>query len=336
MRAVVGLGVGARRSSRRAWLLLAMVLAPCSAHAQADDEAEAYQALIDEAVVEFRDQRFAEARALLWRAHHLSPSARTWRGIGVASFELRDYAIAHRALSAALADERRPLTEEQRAEVEALLERTRRFLGAYRPVVRPPSAELFVGGQPAELEEDGRLLLPLGTHAVTARARGYRDASQTLLVQGGEDAELVLALEPDDAPPADPPPRSAAHARPPAPEAEAAPRATPERDAAIVLFVSGGVLGAGAIGLGAGLWPDRQAELDLCDAATARGDVCANRGQLATERDVVIATTVATASLAGAFLALGAIFASLDQGTTGGAALRCVPAGPGLTCHARF
>jgi len=61
-----------------------------------------------DAVAEYEAGHYQEARALFRQAHEKSPTARTLRGIGMASFELRDYVEATRALTASLRDVRPP------------------------------------------------------------------------------------------------------------------------------------------------------------------------------------------------------------------------------------
>ena len=66
-------------------------------------ESRQYTSLLEEAVSEYDARRYEEARALFRKAHDISPNARTLRGIGMASFELREYVEALRALEGALA-----------------------------------------------------------------------------------------------------------------------------------------------------------------------------------------------------------------------------------------
>jgi hypothetical protein len=80
-------------------------------------ETQAYRSLISDAAAEYDAKHFAEARALFRRAHELEPSARTWRGIGMAAFELRDYVKSLRALEASLVDSRLPLIGSERDQV---------------------------------------------------------------------------------------------------------------------------------------------------------------------------------------------------------------------------
>jgi hypothetical protein len=63
------------------------------APAKADDTLAplAYRETIAEALEEYQAQNYLEAYALFARAHALWPSARTFRGLGVVSFELHRY-----------------------------------------------------------------------------------------------------------------------------------------------------------------------------------------------------------------------------------------------------
>ena len=67
-----------------------------------------YQELIRQALEESSANRWAEARVFFRQAHEAFPNARTERGIGMVSFELRDYTDAVRHLTRALDDPRRP------------------------------------------------------------------------------------------------------------------------------------------------------------------------------------------------------------------------------------
>src|SRR5689334_12069641 len=92
-------------------LVLAVLLAPTAGAAQdeTDGAPEGYEALIEAALTEFGAGHWEEARALFRQAHASFPNARTLRGMGMASFELRDYPEALGELGAALTDDRRPL-----------------------------------------------------------------------------------------------------------------------------------------------------------------------------------------------------------------------------------
>jgi len=155
-----------------------------------------YRDVVGRAVVEFDAGRWAEARALFLRAHQLWPSARTLRTLGMTSFELRAYAQALTELQAALDDPRRPLSDEQRAQVSTLIDQARAFVGRYQVAVTPSTAELLVDGAPRALAADGVLLLEVGRHELRARASGYSELVRTLDVLGREDETLALELRP--------------------------------------------------------------------------------------------------------------------------------------------
>jgi hypothetical protein len=213
-----------------------------------------YRLIVEHAVVEFDAGRFAEARALFLRAHEMWPSARTFRVLGMTSFELRNYVSALRALTAALADARRPLSDEHRREVEALIEQTRVFVGRYRLELTPATARLRVDGNAAQREIDGSLLLGVGHHELLASADGHAPLRRQLFVEGRDDRTLVLELVPLSA---SPPPAASTEDRPAAPPpaqpaAPAAVTADPSpRDSGFELWPwmlgAGGAIGATAL-----------------------------------------------------------------------------------------
>src|SRR6185369_15657579 len=129
-------------------LIVGIVAARPRVVAAQEAETPQYRGLLSEAVAEYDARRYEEARALFRRAHEIAPNARTLRGIGMASFELREYVEALRALEGSLVEQRRPLTAPQRQQVEGLLERTRAFVGRFVLHLTPPDANLRVDGAP--------------------------------------------------------------------------------------------------------------------------------------------------------------------------------------------
>ena len=125
-------------TARRLVLLsLSLLFAPASVRAQdaidpvATAESPEYAAAIDAALSEFQARRWPEARAHFRRAHALSPNARTLRGIGMASYEMADYAAAYEALEGALTNTTRPLTEDQHTQVLTLRDRALALIGRF-------------------------------------------------------------------------------------------------------------------------------------------------------------------------------------------------------------
>lgn len=157
-------------------------------------EPAGYRALIGEALAEFDRGHAAEARALFMRAHAVNPSARTLRGIGLASFELRDYPAAIDYLSQSLASSVNPLGGTLRESTELLLERARGYVGLYRLKLSPLTARLWLDG--ALTAPQPELLLDVGTHELVVEAHGFLSARHTVRVNGGEDHALEIALVP--------------------------------------------------------------------------------------------------------------------------------------------
>jgi membrane protein implicated in regulation of membrane protease activity len=182
----------------RGWLLISVTcVSAVSAHVAAqaaDGGAQDYAHVISDALREFDAGHYEEARALFLRANELQPSARTMRALGFCEFELRHYVAADRWLRAASADQRNPLTSEQRSDVERTLERIRTFVGRYHVQCDPASAKLELDGQSVTLDADGSLLLEVGEHVWTASAPEHASVTEHIDVRGGEDTTLRIAL----------------------------------------------------------------------------------------------------------------------------------------------
>ena len=178
------------------WFCALAFVRPGRAEAQADGEAQSgeYRELIDQALSEFKHKNWPEARVLFRRAHELTPSARTQRGIGMVSYEMRDYVNAVTALSAALVDQRQALTDSQRKECEVLLTRSRTFVGSYALKLEPSQADVTLDGAQLVRDSEGHVLVSFGEHSLRATAPGFQDSVSKLVVQGGEQGELRVML----------------------------------------------------------------------------------------------------------------------------------------------
>lgn len=251
-----------------------------------------YRDTINAAVAEFAAGHHAEARALFRQAHGMYPNARTLRGIGMCAFELREYAEAVRALGAALLDPRRPLNAEMTAQVQAALARANAFVGRYEVEV-PEGALLFVddSAAPTSLEEDGSLLLSLGTHVVTTRRGSTTLADVRVEVRGGERERLELVPATTQASP----PPVIAHPIEPAPT-------PPDFAPSIAVLATGSVLTLGGLAtFFAGL-----AESDRVSGAAAGTAWSSLEGSY--ERAPILQGLGMTAAIAGAgMLVLGVL-----------------------------
>jgi tetratricopeptide (TPR) repeat protein len=170
----------------------ALVLA-MTTPARGDAGVQEYDAVIREAVREFDESHWEEARALFKRAHAQRPSARTWRGLGITAFELRQYVGAIHELESALGDPRKPLTEAQRRDVQALLVRARGFVSVLRLRVHPSGARVLLDGEP--LSADEACLNP-GAHALDVQAEGHLARTSQLNLEAGAQEMLEISLLP--------------------------------------------------------------------------------------------------------------------------------------------
>lgn len=296
--------------------------------AQDPTESSQYHAMLEEAVSEYDAHRYEEARALFRRAHEISPNARTLRGIGMASFELREYVEALRSLEASLTDKRRALTPTQRQQVEALIERTRAFVGRFFLKLSPKDTLVRVDGAPAVIETDGSLLLSFGRHALTAEAPQSIAESREVNVIGGERQELSFQLRPE-APPAVAVKTAAGEGGvPPA----AAGDGSSASSGAPYWFAGAGVLAGGAIG--SYFWSRHESDqLQQCDQATAMGGVCHNRGSISTNHNVALGVAIGAGVAALAAGVIGTVVWSTNGKPESGTALACLPTPGAVNCE---
>lgn len=190
---------GSARRLLRGLLLVSLcggllALTPPGARAQEGAEDAVYKDLIEQALSEFKHKNWQEARVLFTRAHERNPNARTLRGMGVVSYEMRDYVNAMVNLKAALDDSRQPLTDAQRKECEGLLARAQTYVGVFALKVEPQDALVLLDGAAPNRNGEGQLLVPFGEHVISASAPGRQASSTRLNVQGGERGEIALML----------------------------------------------------------------------------------------------------------------------------------------------
>jgi len=287
----------------------------------------AYRKLVEEGLAEYDARHFEEARSLFRRAHEISPNARTFRGMGMTSFELRDYVSAVHNLAAALKDEHKPLSAEQRERTQDLLDRSRMFVDLYTLTVSPPSARVLVDGRAPEYEADGTLMFGFGSHTVEVRARDMVTRTLPVNVKGGEKKELSVTLEPVVVAPAASAEPVAATAVEPLPAAS--------NGAAVTWLIAGG--GAALLAGGAGIYLyTRQNQLDSCHHP-APGLLCTNASSITTWRNVALGTTIGAGAAALTMALIGIL--SWDSGPAASqppSALNCIVSPLGVSCGRSF
>ncbi|MGB8298907.1 MAG: tetratricopeptide repeat protein [Polyangia bacterium] len=292
----------------------------------ADDPA--YRKLVEEGLAEYDARHFEEARSLFRRAHEISPNARTFRGMGMTSFELRDYVSAVHNLAAALKDEHKPLSAEQRERTQDLLDRSRIFVDVYTLTVSPPSARVLVDGRTPEYEPDGTLMFGFGAHTVEVRARDMVTRTLPISVKGGERKELTVTLEPVVVAPVATTESTAATAVEPLPPAGS-------NAGAVAWLIAGG--GAALLAGGAGYYLyDRQTQLDSCHHP-APGLLCTNESSITTWRNVALGTTIGAGAAALTMALIGIL--SWESGPAASqppSALNCIVSPLGFSCGRSF
>jgi tetratricopeptide (TPR) repeat protein len=163
-----------------------------AAHAEEGAGDAAYRAAIEEAIAAFESSDLAAARAAFERAHALSPSARTFRGIGLAAFRQGDYVAASANFRAALDDARKPLSSEQRAEATRLLARADALIGHVTVTVTPPAASIRFDGR--VIEAGHQLEVTSGAHVLRADLAGYQSTERQQDVPPGVPTAIRLEL----------------------------------------------------------------------------------------------------------------------------------------------
>jgi tetratricopeptide (TPR) repeat protein len=132
-----------------AWLLsFALCIAPSpSIAAQDNGESEEYREYVRAALREYQGHNFNEAKAFFAQAHAVSPSARTFRGLGMCSYELRNYVDAINFFEQALGSTNRPLTADMRSEIAGLLRQARTFVTRIQITTQPTWAKVRIDGR---------------------------------------------------------------------------------------------------------------------------------------------------------------------------------------------
>lgn len=162
--------------------------------AQAPDSSELYDRVLAEAISAFKARQWSRARDLFQRAHEMSPSARTLRGIGVTAFEGGEYVLAVHALEAALVHPEKQLPADLREGTAELIAQARERVGSVTLELTPETAQVRCDGQEVAREGDGTLLLDPGPHTLAFSAPGFRPEEQHLTLASKERASLTVSL----------------------------------------------------------------------------------------------------------------------------------------------
>ena len=177
-----------------------------------------YEVALSEALAAHARGDYAQAHIFMEKAHALSPSARTLRGLGIVAFAQGRHQEAIRHLDAALASREKALTPELRASVEELLTHAWGQVGRYEILVDPATGDFMIDGHPPELYAPNVVVLRPGNHLLTVRAPARAPYELSLVVKPGEQRVLHIVLAVPPAPivvaAAESPSSSARHAAP--------------------------------------------------------------------------------------------------------------------------
>jgi hypothetical protein len=176
------------------WLAVGWMLV-MSGNAAAQSNSE-YQKLVKQALHEYQLGNFSEAKAFFAQAQALSPNARTLRGLGMSSYEMRNYVEAIDYFDAALHASERPLTPPMHAEVTQLLGQARAFISRVKLSVQPATAEVRVDTHPVRRDADGSILLDPGTHELLIEAAEYESTTRGIRADGNEMLSFSVSLRP--------------------------------------------------------------------------------------------------------------------------------------------
>jgi hypothetical protein len=292
----------------------------------------AYRRAIKEGLAEFAALHFEEARSLFRRAHEINPNARTFRGIGMTSFELRDYVTAVRNLSAALKDSRKPLSPEQRQSAQDLLERSRRLVDVYSLTVMPRNARILIDGRAPELDADGTLLLSVGRHNLEVSAPGMIMRSLPINARGGDRKELSVTLERTFVANAQP---TGGVQMQQGMQAKPTRKAVSNGAATAWLLASGG---AGLLAIGAGVyWAMQESQLQSCLHPADLSYYCTTKRALTIERNVAVGATVGVGVAALTMGIIGVLsWESAPSAAKKLSTFDCTVSPFGVTCGGRF
>jgi hypothetical protein len=183
---------------KRTLLLWACVTLCCSARVRADapNQAETiaeYAEVLQHGVDAFSAGHWAEARLLFERAHHITPTARTLRGLALCDFELGHYLAAISECQASLDDPRRPLTPELRAQIEETLSRARHNVGHLQLTLPDDASELRVDGASMPIPADGEVSLDPGQHTLEVSLPDAEPIARTFTLEVGAREHLIFA-----------------------------------------------------------------------------------------------------------------------------------------------
>jgi hypothetical protein len=126
------------------------------------------------------------------------PSAQALQNIALCLTRLHRYVRALETLETLEAEHGAALSATDRKAVGDSIRELSNVVGTLTLNVVPPSAQVFVNDRPIPAEALAKpLRLSSGEYRISARARAHQQASQSVVIAGGEQVRVDLYLEPD-------------------------------------------------------------------------------------------------------------------------------------------
>jgi len=176
-----------------AWLGLLGLLCTASPGAAQDQKARA-RSLFGEGVTAFERGDYENALESFTQAYRLAPHPAVRVNMANCYEQLGRFAEATFNYQRFLEESGADVSPEQRADVEAAIERLRQKFGDLIIETDPPDVSLSVDGTSAQRGLDGRIQLRAGPHLLRATKPGYVNLERSVDVVGGTEQRVSLEL----------------------------------------------------------------------------------------------------------------------------------------------
>ncbi|MFT3927528.1 MAG: tetratricopeptide repeat protein [Myxococcales bacterium] len=177
------------------WFGLLLCLLCAVSPAEAQDAKARARSLFGEGVAAFERGDFENALESFTQAYRLAPHPAVRVNMANCYEQLGRYAEATFNYQRFLEESGPDVAPEQRADVEAAIERLRQKFGDIIVETTPADVSLSIDGASAQRGLDGRIQLRAGPHLLRATKPGYVNLERSIDVVGGTEQRVVLELE---------------------------------------------------------------------------------------------------------------------------------------------
>jgi hypothetical protein len=195
-------------------LALALACFPCAALAQSPEEITMAKQTAREGLTAYQQRNFERALQLFEQAQAIYPSGNIVRMYGYSLLALERWGPALEQLERCLEVTVGPLSEADRAEVQANIQKARTHFHFLSVSSTVDGAVLLIdGGESIPLPLAKPIRLDPGKHALIVRAKGYSDAVADDDFEAGGETTLTLDPKKREAPKPPPPPKKMVEVR---------------------------------------------------------------------------------------------------------------------------